>query len=57
MTLTIGTRFPLFSFDLYEVKDIENKTELQRILFRLADRVSELTDQLKGKNSCSNNYY
>lgn len=54
MTLTIGTRFPLFSFDLYEVKDIENKTELQRILFRLADRVSELTDQLKGKNACRN---
>ena len=52
--LTIGTGFPSLSFDLIEAKAIENKTEIQRILFRLADRVLELTDQLKGKNSWRN---
>lgn len=37
-------------YDLYEAKASEKKTELQTILFRLADRVSELTEQLKGKS-------
>ena len=49
VTLTVGTGFPSLSYDLYEAKASEKKTELQTILFRLADKVSELTVQLKGK--------
>ena len=48
VTVTVGTGIPSLSYDLYEAKASEKKSELQTILFRLADRVSELTEQLKG---------
>lgn len=51
ITVTIGIGISSLCYDLYEAKASEKKTELQIILFRLADRVSELTEQLKGKSS------
>ena len=47
IALTVGTGIPSLCYDLYEAKASERKTELQTILFRLADRV-QLTEQLKG---------
>ena len=47
IALTVGTGIPSLCCDLYEAKASERKTELQTILFRLADRV-QLTEQLKG---------
>ena len=48
IAITVGTGIPSLCYDLYEAKASERKTELQTILFRLADRVSQLTEQLKG---------
>ena len=48
VSMTVGTGIPSLCYDLYEAKASEKKSELQTILFRLADRVSELTEQLKG---------
>ena len=50
ITVTVGLGISSLCYDLYEAKASEKKTELQTILFRLADRVSELTEQLKGKS-------
>lgn len=47
--LTVGEGIPSLSYDLSEAKAIEKKTELQLILFKLADKVAELTQELKGK--------
>ena len=47
IALAVGTGIPSLCYDLYEAKASERKTELQTILFRLADRVP-LTEQLKG---------
>lgn len=47
ITVTVGIGISPLCYDLYEAKASEKKTELQTILFRLADRVSELTGQLK----------
>ena len=49
IAITVGTGIPSLCYDLYKVKASERKTELQTILFRLADRVSQLTEQLKGR--------
>ena len=49
VTATVGVGISSLSYDLYEAKASEKKTELQTILFRLADTVSDLTEQLKGK--------
>ena len=48
IAITVGTGIPSLCYDLYKVKASERKTELRTILFRLADRVSHLTEQLKG---------
>jgi len=48
VSVTIGAGMSSLCYDLYEAKASEKKTELQTILFRLADTVSELTEQLKG---------
>ena len=48
IAITVGTGIPSLCYDLYKAKASERKTELQTILFRLADRVSQLTEQLKG---------
>ena len=48
IAITVGTGIPSLCYDLFEAKASERKTELQTILFRLADRVSQLTEQLKG---------
>ncbi|XP_027059084.1 uncharacterized protein LOC113685740 [Pocillopora damicornis] len=45
--LTVGEGIPSLSYDLSEAKAIEKKTELQLILFKLADKVAELTQELK----------
>ena len=50
IAITVGTGIPSLCYDLYEAKASEGKTELLTILFRLADRVSQLTEQLKGIN-------
>ena len=50
IAITVGTGIPSLCYDLYEAKASERKTELLTILFRLADRVSQLTEQLKGIN-------
>lgn len=47
--LTVGEGIPSLTYDLREAKAIEKKTELQLILFKLADKVAELTQELKGK--------
>ena len=48
IAITVGTGIPSLCYDLYKVKASERKTELRTIVFRLADRVSQLTEQLKG---------
>ena len=48
IAITVGTGIPSLRYDLYKVKASERKTELRTIVFRLADRVSQLTEQLKG---------
>ena len=48
IAITVGTGIPSLCYDLYEAKASERKTELQTIVFRLADRVSQLAEQLKG---------
>ena len=48
IAITVGTGIPSLCYDLYEAKASERKTELQTIVFILADRVSQLTEQLKG---------
>ena len=47
IAITVGTGIPSLCYDLYKAKASGRKTELQTILFRLADRV-QLTEQLKG---------
>lgn len=47
--LTVGEGIPSLTYDLSEAKAIEKKIELQLILFKLADKVAELTQELKGK--------
>ena len=48
IAITVGTGIPSLCYDLCEAKTSERRKELQTILFRLADRVSQLTEQLKG---------
>ena len=48
ISVTVGVGISSLCYDLYEAKAAEKKTELQTILFRLADTVSQLTQQLKG---------
>ena len=48
IAITVGTGIPSLCYDLYEAEASEGRKELQTILFRLADRVSQLTEQLKG---------
>lgn len=48
--ITVGEGIPSLSYDLFEAKAIEKKTELQLILFRLADKVTELTQELKASS-------
>ena len=48
IAITVGTGIPSLCYDLYEAKASERRKELQTIIFRLADRVSQLTEQLKG---------
>ena len=48
IAITVGTGIPSLCYDLYEAKASEGRKELLTILFRLADRVSQLTEQLKG---------
>ena len=50
IAITVGTGIPPLCYDLYEAKASEGRKELLTILFRLADRVSQLTEQLKGIN-------
>ena len=50
IAITVGTGIPSLSYDLYETKASEGRKELLTILFRLADSVSQLTEQLKGIN-------
>ena len=50
IAITVGTGIPSLCYDLYEAKASEGRKELLTILFRLADRVSQLTEQLKGIN-------
>ena len=50
IAVTVGTGIPSQCYDLYEAKASEGRNELLTILFRLADRVSQLTEQLKGIN-------
>ena len=48
IAITVGTGIPSLCYDLYEAKASEGRKELLTVLFRLADRVSQLTEQLKG---------
>ena len=50
IAITVGTGIPPLCYDLYEAKASEGRKELLTILFRLADRVSQLIEQLKGIN-------
>lgn len=48
VTLTVGTGLLALIYDLYETKASEKKVEMQALVFRLADNVTELTEKLKG---------
>ncbi|XP_046338555.1 uncharacterized protein LOC124119924 [Haliotis rufescens] len=50
VTLTVGTGASAFTFDLYETKAADKRTELQTVLFRLADQATDLDSQLNAAN-------
>lgn len=49
VTITVGSGLLPLIYDLYEAKASERKVEMQTVLFRLADRAAELSEQLKGQ--------
>lgn len=50
VTLSVGSGAANFNFNLAEAKSAEKKTELQSILFKLADSVSHLKKELSDGN-------
>ena len=50
LTLTIGKGSSTMDFDLFETKAADRKTELQAILFRLAEKTSVLENKLSVAN-------
>ena len=47
LNLSIGTGSKTLTHDLYEAKAIERKTQLQNVLFRLAERATDLENKLE----------
>jgi hypothetical protein len=45
--LSVGQGTSAFSYDLYEMKSADKKTELQTLLFMFAEKVSSLESKLK----------
>ena len=54
MTLTVGLQIPSLVYELFEAKASDKRTEIQLVMFRLADAVVDLTEKLNGK--LHNNY-
>ena len=50
ITLTVGKKASALTFDLYECKAAEKKTELQDILFKLATSSEKLEEDLAAAN-------
>lgn len=50
LTLTVGKGAAAMDFDLFEAKAAEKKTELQAVLFRLAEQTSVLETKLLAAN-------
>ena len=52
VSLTVGKGTSTLNFDLYEAKAVDKRTEMQKILFRLADSATSLeTDLSKAKHT------
>lgn len=55
ITLTVGKGPSALTFDLYECKAVEKRTELQDVLFRLASSSTKLEDELAAANKTIEN--
>jgi hypothetical protein len=47
MTVTIGSGSSALTFELYESNALDKKTELQSVLFRLAEKSTDLENKLE----------
>ena len=50
VSMKVGQGVKTLSFDLYEAKSIDKKTELQSVLFRLAEGLTDLELKLEAAN-------
>ena len=50
-TVTVGSGRKQLSFELFEAKAVDKKTELQMVLFKLAEKVTSLQDSLEKSQS------
>jgi hypothetical protein len=55
VSLTVGQGVKALHFDLYECKAIDKKTELQNILFRLAEKSTDLECKLEKAHNTIHN--